>query len=126
MGKSQYEAVFAFQVQATGLPAPVREFRFHPGRKWRFDFCWPEHNLAVEIEGAVWVRGRHTRGSGFVQDMEKYNAAAVAGWRVLRFDPGMVENGTARAQVALALGVADSPAGERPSSGASSEGRKDG
>ena len=105
MGSSQYEAVFAFQVRATGLPAPVREYRFHPRRQWRFDFCWPAYNLAVEIEGAVWTRGRHTRGSGFVQDMEKYNAAAVAGWRVLRFDPEAVLNGTARELVALALGV---------------------
>ncbi len=68
----------------------VPEFRFHPTRKWRFDFAWPEHKVAMEIEGAVWVRGRHTRGSGFVKDMEKYNAAASLGWRVFRFTPQQV------------------------------------
>lgn len=43
--------------------------------------------IAVEIEGGVWTGGRHTSGSGFLGDMEKYNEAAAAGWRVLRFTP---------------------------------------
>jgi very-short-patch-repair endonuclease len=112
MGKSQYEEVFAYQVRTLGLPAPVREFRFHPVRKWRFDFCWPDKKLAVEIEGAIWVRGRHTRGSGFAQDAEKYNAAALAGWRVLRFTGAQVENGEACRMVEQVLEIGDSPAGE--------------
>lgn len=44
----------------------------------------------MEIEGGVWSMGRHTRGSGFVKDMEKYNAAASLGWRVFRFTPKQV------------------------------------
>ena len=72
---------------AAGLPAPVREFRFHATRKWRFDYAWPKQRVALEIEGGVWTGGRHTSGSGFVKDMEKYNAAALAGWRVFRVTP---------------------------------------
>jgi hypothetical protein len=30
---------------------------------------------------------RNTRGAGFVRDMEKYNRAAVLGWRLLRVTP---------------------------------------
>lgn len=77
-----------------GLPIPMTEFAFAPPRKWRFDFAFiadpvglPPVRVAVEVEGAVWTRGRHTRGSGFVKDMEKYNTAATLGWRLLRVTP---------------------------------------
>ena len=65
----------------------VREFRFHPVRKWRFDYALPEHRVALEVEGGVWTGGRHTSSSGFLRDMEKYNTASVMGWRVVRTTP---------------------------------------
>ena len=68
-------------------PDAVAEFKFCPSRKWRADFAIPSHRLLVEIEGGVWSGGRHTRGSGFIGDMEKYNMAAILGYRVLRFQP---------------------------------------
>lgn len=71
-----------------GLPRPEVEVRFHPDRKWRFDYAWPKQKVALEVEGGVWTGGRHTRGAGFVEDMEKYNAATRLGWRVLRVVPG--------------------------------------
>jgi len=43
--------------------------------------------VALEVEGGVWTGGRHTRGAGFIEDMEKYNAAACMGWFVLRIMP---------------------------------------
>ncbi len=64
---------------------PQREYRFHPTRRWRFDVAWPEHKVAVELEGGVWTLGRHTRGKGYCADMQKYNAAIELGWRVVRF-----------------------------------------
>ena len=82
---NQHERKLLKQITDAGLPAPVVEFLFHPVRGWRFDFAWPELKLAVEYEGAVFVQGRHTRGKGFVEDCEKYNAAVLLGWRVLRF-----------------------------------------
>lgn len=63
------------------------EHRFHSTRKWRFDFAHEELKIAIEIEGAVWVRGRHTRGKGYLADMEKYNTAQSMGWRVFRYAP---------------------------------------
>ena len=75
-------------LRSVGLPAPVREHRFHPVRRWRFDYAWIDHKVALEVEGGVWTGGRHTRGAGFVADIEKYNAATVAGWRVVRVVPG--------------------------------------
>lgn len=72
---------------AAGLPAPTREFRFHPTRLWRFDYAWPAALVALEVEGGVWTGGRHTSGAGFLRDMEKYNSAALLGWRVFRCTP---------------------------------------
>ena len=66
---------------------PLTEHRFHPTRKWRFDYAWEDHRVALEVEGGVWVGGRHTSGAGFVKDMEKYNEAACLGWRIIRCQP---------------------------------------
>lgn len=65
----------------------VKEHKFHPTRKWRFDYALPEHKIAVEVEGGVWTGGRHTSPKGFLNDMEKYNTATIMGWRVLRTVP---------------------------------------
>jgi len=61
------------------------EYRFHPTRKWRFDYAIPDSRIAIEYEGGVWSRGRHSRGKGYISDCDKYNAATVLGWRVLRY-----------------------------------------
>lgn len=65
----------------------VSEYKFHPKRRWRFDFCHIESRTAVEIEGGVWTNGRHTRATGFIGDIEKYNAATLESFAVLRFRP---------------------------------------
>ena len=62
----------------------VKEHKFHPLRKWRFDYAIIELKIAVEVDGAVWVGGRHNRAAGYVADMEKLNTAASMGWLVLR------------------------------------------
>ena len=77
------------------LPVPVREHKFHHIRRWRFDLAFLKERLAIEIEGAVWIMGRHTRGSGFVKDMEKYNEATFLDWKLLRFTPNDVRTGNA-------------------------------
>lgn len=67
--------------------APVREYIFHPVRKWRFDYAFPDAKIALEVEGGVYTGGRHIRPKGFLGDVDKYNAASVMGWRVLRVVP---------------------------------------
>lgn len=78
---------FALFCKLYHIPTAVAEYRFHESRRWRFDFAWPDHRLALEIEGGVWTRGRHFRGKGAMADMEKYNEATLAGWRVIRVIP---------------------------------------
>jgi hypothetical protein len=79
--------VFLRALEMRGLPRPEREWKFEAKRRWRFDYAWPQQMVALEVEGGVWTGGRHTRGAGFVRDMEKYNRAAVLGWRLLRVTP---------------------------------------
>ena len=95
MSKSDLEEDLAWQIKVSGLPQPVREYRFHPTRKWRADFCWPAHKLIVEVEGGVWSKGRHVRGKGFIDDCEKYNEAACYDWTVLRFPEVFISDGRA-------------------------------
>lgn len=132
MSKSQNESrsletarLFAFQIKARRLPTPQwkengGEVRFASDRpdiprqsakksdrapQWAFDFAWPEHRIAVEIEGIIVyrdkatgqmvTRGGHTTPQGFNDDCEKYAWAAVLGWRLVRFTPRQVELGFA-------------------------------
>ena len=77
--------------RAVNGPELVREHRFLETRRWRFDFAHVETKTAIEIEGGVWTGGRHTRGSGFIADAEKYNESALMGWTVFRL-PGQMVN----------------------------------
>jgi hypothetical protein len=87
-----------------GLPPGfVTEYRFDSFRRWRFDYAWVEQMVALEIEGGAFAMGRHTRGVGYVKDMEKYSEAAVRGWLVLRVTPQQFDSGYAAALVARAL-----------------------
>lgn len=104
MSRSGLEQAFARQLQIAGVAAPVAEHRFHPVRRWRFDFAWPAALLALEIEGGVFIAGRHSRGAGYRADCEKHSAAAVLGWRVLRVTGDHIRNGQALQWVRQALG----------------------
>lgn len=70
----------------TGLTVE-KEYKFHPVRKWRFDYAIPAIEMAIEVEGGVWTGGRHTSSRGFLGDMEKYNEAALSGWCLVRTTP---------------------------------------
>lgn len=102
MTKSKLEDTLETQLLVRGIRGFIREHRFAKSlktktgrpRQWRFDFAWPDKMLAVEVEGGTWAGGRHTRGSGFSKDCEKYNAATLLGWAILRGDAPMVRNGT--------------------------------
>jgi very-short-patch-repair endonuclease len=89
------ELTFWRLIEHAGLPAPEREFRFHPIRRWRFDYAFLGPKLAVEIEGGTWQGGRHSRGAGYEADAEKQNTALGMGWRLVRYTPGMLKDGEA-------------------------------
>lgn len=91
------------QIRAAGLPEPTREFRFSEDRRWRFDFAWPDEKLALEYEGGSFINGAHGRGKQFEMDAVKYGIALLLGWRVLRVNSHMVDDGRALAFLKLAL-----------------------
>ena len=104
MSASTLEEAFAFQVRALGLPEPEREVCVIPGRKFRFDFCWREAKLLVEINGGTFTQGGHSTGGGIARDYEKIRLAQDYGWKVYPFDGKAVKSGEAVEVVRKALG----------------------
>ena len=104
MRQSSGEVHLAHYLDRLGIKYE-REYKFHPTRKWRFDFAFPKKMLAVEIEGAIWANGRHTRPQGFIKDMEKYNEASKMGWTILKFTTKDAKSGNAAVEIAKFLGV---------------------
>ena len=92
--RSGLEDLMAQQLTAIKIDF-VREFKFHPTRKWRFDFWLPALNLAVEVEGGIYTGGRHTRPGGLNHDAHRYAEALCLGFRVLRVTGAQVESGQA-------------------------------
>ena len=93
-----------------GLPMPRLEYHFAKPkpwqrRKWAFDFAWPNYRVALEVEGGIWVQGRHVRGKGYENDCRKYSVAAIAGWAVIRATQRMLENGEAIEMVKQAVEI---------------------
>ena len=60
------------------------ELKLIPNRKFRCDYVCLEAKIVIELEGGIWIQGRHTRASGFVKDVEKYNLIALEGYRIFR------------------------------------------
>lgn len=89
-GMSHLAAKFIQLWHLLGGPPLEQEYRFHPRRRWRFDFALPARKLAIEINGGVWSGGRHVRGAGYLRDREKINAATELGWRVFELGTGQV------------------------------------
>lgn len=92
----EHTRILLNRLERCGLPPPVLEWRFaaDQGRRWRFDAAWPDRKVALEVQGAVFSGGRHSRGAGMRRDYEKHNAAVVAGWTVLYVLPEQITRST--------------------------------
>ena len=51
----------------------------------KFDFALPSHNLAIEIQGGIFNRGRHVRPIGYTEDRAKIRKATLQGWTVWEY-----------------------------------------
>jgi very-short-patch-repair endonuclease len=101
---NEFEAKLARELKTLKIEFE-QEFEFHPKRKWRADFHLVGKKILVEVEGAIWSGGRHTRGKGYIGDMEKYNAATMMGFQVLRFSTDQVKSGLAIQQIEKMVGL---------------------
>ena len=98
---SQLEDELEIQLKAIGYH-PEREVKFHPSRRWRFDFLIG--NLAIEVEGGIWMnKSRLTSANGFIKDCEKYAEAMLLGYRILRVPGDWIKDGRAIGYVERAL-----------------------
>ena len=75
-----------------GIPRPASEVRFASPRRFRLDFGWQKlgkngYRIALEVQGGIWISGRHSRGSGLLKEYEKMNIAASKGWRICYCTP---------------------------------------
>lgn len=96
MSKSKLENDLAWQISQVLPNFPyIREYRFDSKKKWKTDFVFLDQKLIVEVEGGVWIKGRHTRPVGFTKDCIKYNNATIQGFRVLRVTGDHVKSGQA-------------------------------
>ncbi len=86
--KTNPDIVIAYW-RAAGIPEPITEYKFAImlGRKWRMDYAWPERKLALEVQGGIFIQGRHSRGAALLKEWEKLNTAAGIGWRFLYCQP---------------------------------------
>lgn len=94
--------IFIETCKQSGLPAPTPEYQFAKDakRRWRIDYYFEheDRKVALEVEGGIWTKGRHTRSTGFVKDMDKYNEMAKRGILLIRVEPknllttGNIEN----------------------------------
>ncbi len=73
----------------------TQEFQFNKDRRWRADFHILDTRILIEVEGGIWSGGRHTRGKGYIADMEKYNSATALGYSVYRYSTEQVKSGLA-------------------------------
>jgi very-short-patch-repair endonuclease len=103
MKTSKLEEEALRQILAAGLPEPEREYQFLEDRKFRFDFAWLRHKVALEVEGGIWIGGGHSSGTGVERDMEKYNLAQINGWTVLRVSSNHIKRNEVAALVKQVL-----------------------
>jgi very-short-patch-repair endonuclease len=105
---SKLEALLASHIHAAGLPAPEREARLVPNRRYRADFAWTGERgtggLVVEVQGSTFTGGRHTRGAGYESDCEKLALLTLLGYRVLWVTGRQVRSGQALRWITEALG----------------------
>lgn len=100
---NEFEAKLARELKTLKIEFE-QEFEFHPKRKWRADFHLVGKKILVEVEGGIWSGGRHTRGKGYLGDLEKYNAATMMGFQVIRFSTEQVKSGLAIQQIEKMVG----------------------
>lgn len=121
--ESRLELALLAQIRDAGLPEPKRQVKIIPGRRYAFDFFWPDYHVAVEVDGDTFGQrcrdcgdvkagGGHTRGTGYESNRVKDNEATLLGVWVLRVTRHQVEDGSALGWIVRALNPSRAHRGE--------------
>lgn len=83
--KADLEEYLTYAAPSLGLDwALVPEYRFHPTRRFRLDWAWPEARIGIEFDGVMLRTVGHNSLGGILRDAEKSNLAQAMGWRIFR------------------------------------------
>lgn len=96
-----------------GIPNPCLEHLFCPSRRWRFDYAWPLNWVALEVQGGLFIQGRHSRGPALLKEHEKLNTAAVQGWWILYCTPQQLLTLQLAETIKQALSAGKYPIGQK-------------
>ena len=75
-----------------------REYKFHPTRKWRWDYALPAIKVCVEYQGLNFGHGGasgHQTIKGIVAENWKYSEGAIDGWCIVLINAVSIESGLA-------------------------------
>lgn len=78
--ESPLESRTGILLRASDLPQPVPQFEVFDRRQFvaRVDFAWPEHLIALEVDGF----SVHGNRAAWERDRERQSRLAAIGWRV--------------------------------------------
>jgi very-short-patch-repair endonuclease len=100
--RERHETALATVLHQAGLPEPVREHEWWPGRKFRADFAYPAQGILIEVQGGSWGTG-HSRADRYAEDRVRQAEAQMRGWVVIEVTAMMIEDGRALALIERAL-----------------------
>jgi hypothetical protein len=88
MAKPKFDLIIRNYCRVNSLQL-IPEFQFRLSRRWRSDYFIPRFNVLIEYEGmgrgSFGSMGGHQTIDGYTNNCEKYNAASLDGYKLLRY-----------------------------------------
>ena len=81
MSESELESSVIRVLRKSCISLPERQVTVDWEDCHRLDFCYPAHNLIIEVDGRKW----HASRKRFERDRRRDNAVSLEGKRVIRF-----------------------------------------
>ena len=78
---SVLEAKMRRLIQRAGLPQPDCELVVGKHGEYRLDFCWPELQLVIEVDGWLY----HASTAAFTRNKTRKNRLTVAGYSIIEY-----------------------------------------
>lgn len=98
MSQSGLENNFEQYLKFHKITGYVKEWLFAAdwGKKWRSDFAFIPEKVAVEVQGGIYIQGRHLRPAGYLLECEKREAYLILGWKLYEIPGPWILKGNRR------------------------------